>query len=131
MEYGPGGMLGHDRVSGDLLLMHVDPGHGYGYAPHPGAILQVRSSDLGFTWSEPTDVSRQLGTLFSPDPHSLTQQSTTTLAVGPGAGIQLSATNKHHPNRIMWSGTHDGCKQCSRALCVFFRSLKGRLHRRV
>lgn len=26
MEYGPGGMLGHDRVSGDLLLMHVDPG---------------------------------------------------------------------------------------------------------
>ena len=32
MEYGPGGMLGYDRVSGDLLLMHVDPGHGYGYA---------------------------------------------------------------------------------------------------
>ena len=30
------------------------------------------------------------------------------LLQGPGAGIQLSSTNKHHPNRIMWSGTHDG-----------------------
>jgi hypothetical protein len=48
-----GGMLGYDRVSGDLLLMHSDPGHGYGYAPQPGAILQVRSSDMGFTWSNP------------------------------------------------------------------------------
>ena len=26
------------------------------------------------------------------------------LAVGPGAGIQLSATNKYHPNRILFAG---------------------------
>ena len=45
---------------------------------------------------------------MSPDPHNLAERSLTSLAVGPGAGIQLSSTNKFHPNRIMWSGTHDG-----------------------
>jgi hypothetical protein len=33
MEYGPGGMLGYDRVSGDLLLMHVDPGRALNCLP--------------------------------------------------------------------------------------------------
>jgi sialidase-1 len=96
----------------DLVLTRAMVGvgstDGYGYAPQPGAILQVRSTDKGFTWSEPVDISKQLGSLMSPDPHNLTERSVTTLAVGPGAGIQLSSTNKFHPNRIMWSGTHDG-----------------------
>ena len=28
------------------------------------------------------------------------------LSVGPGAGIQLSATNRYHPNRIIFAGHH-------------------------
>lgn len=28
------------------------------------------------------------------------------LAVGPGAGLQLSASNRFHPNRIMFAGHH-------------------------
>lgn len=42
-----------------------------------------------------------LGPLFAPF-----ASSRGGLAVGPGAGIQLSASNRHHPNRLLFAGHH-------------------------
>ena len=53
------------------------------------------------TWSQPVDISRMLGPLWSPR-----NDSTTHLSVGPGAGMQLSASNKFAPNRILFAGHH-------------------------
>jgi hypothetical protein len=41
LEYSPGGMLGYDRVSGDLLLMHVDPVSFPCFLPHRPIIFAL------------------------------------------------------------------------------------------
>ena len=96
-----GGMLVYERTSGDLLQQHATP-HTAG-----GAVVQMRSSDAGLTWSEPLDVSAMLGPTFSPTAGHPSWEKE-QLAVGPGQAIQLSATNRHHPNRLLFAGTKDG-----------------------
>ena len=46
------------------------------------------------------------------------------LSVGPGAGIQLSATNKHHPNRLVFAG-HHGAYQYD---CVWYSDDGGKTY---
>lgn len=86
-----------DRATGDVLFQFPD-GHGQ-YSPHPGTILQIRSTDGGESWGAPIDVSKMLGPAFSPFAGG-------GLAVGPGAGIQLSPSNPFHPNRLLFAGHH-------------------------
>jgi len=60
---------------------------------------------MGSTWSEPSDVSSMLGPTFSPN-GACGAARPFCLAVGPGHGIQLSSTNPHHPNRLIFAGHH-------------------------
>ena len=63
-RYSPGGMINYDRTSKTLLLQFPDSAGKF--TPHPGAVLQMTSSDFGLSWTEPTDVSAMLGPVFSP-----------------------------------------------------------------
>jgi hypothetical protein len=97
-------MINYDRATKTLLLQIPDA-H-MQYAPHPGAVLQLTSIDFGETWSDPVDISKMLGPLFSPGNKTCGTTRPACLAVGPGAGIQLSAVNKFHPNRLIFAGHH-------------------------
>ncbi len=93
--YGTEGQILYDRVSRSVLLQFPD--RNLQFRQKPGAILQIRSIDGGETWSAPVEVN--LGSLFAPF-------RPIGLSVGPGAGIQLSATNRYHANRLLFAGHH-------------------------
>ena len=57
-------MINYDRTSNTLLLQFPDSAGKF--TPHPGAVLQMTSSDFGLSWTEPTDISAMLGPVFSP-----------------------------------------------------------------
>ena len=96
------GMLLRERRSGDILLQRVMPT----FKKNPGAVVQVRSTSGGATWSAPTDISAMLGPLFSPG-RGKGLIDDQMLNVGPSTqALQLSATNPHHPHRILFAGHH-------------------------
>ena len=63
-----------------------------------GTVFQTTSVDQGDTWTKLVNVTAFLGQGFP--------VSTFDCVVGPGAGVQLSATNKFAPGRLLFAGHH-------------------------
>ena len=99
---GGGGMIASDRTTGAVLLQYTDRMAPDNHTRYPGDVVQIRSSDGGETWDNPISISAMLGPLFSPP----VSGGRGGLSVGPGHGIQLSASNKYHPNRLLFAGHH-------------------------
>jgi len=93
-------MINFDRTTNTIFYQAI--GRGYNLTPpiNPLAnkLLQVHSTDGGVTWSDPIDIQSTLGPLVN----GCTR--TPCLFPGPGAGLQLSADNKFHPNRLVFAG---------------------------
>jgi hypothetical protein len=118
-DHGVGGMINYDRVTRTIIVHHpsrLNISTPSGLIPG-GSVVQITSPNGGETWTEPVDISKMLGPLFSPF-----VSSRGGLSVGPGAGIQLSATNKHHPNRLIFAG-HHGAYQYD---CVWYSDDHGK-----
>ena len=74
-------------------------------SPGPGVQLQeVKSFDLGETWSIP----RSLSFLHKEGPPVQPGQSPSFWA-SPGAALQLSANNPFHPGRLIFTGRMNSC----------------------
>jgi len=102
------GGIAYDRVTKSIVLHFPDS---------TGSVAQVTSVDQGKTWSVPMNVSSMLGPIFSP--FSSTRGG---LAVGPGAGLQLSSEHPTHPNRLLFTG-HHGAYQYD---CVWYSDDHGK-----
>ena len=63
-------------------------------------LVQATSLDLGLTWAPPVPIADRNGRPV------LGQWD--GLLVGPGAALQLRASNPHHPYRLLWCGHRDG-----------------------
>ena len=73
------------------------------WMPDLGKTVQERLSfDLGETWSEPRDMSF----LIADGP---TGDGSNTISTDPGAALQLSPANKHHPHRLVFAGHINRC----------------------
>lgn len=82
-DHGVGGMINYDRVTKEIIVhypsrVNISTSSGVISA---GSVVQITSPDAGETWSDPVDISKMLGPLFSPF-----FGSRGGLAVGPGAG---------------------------------------------
>jgi hypothetical protein len=94
-------------------------------SPGNGVTLEYRSSDLGDTWSSPRclKASNQgahgaAQVQLCADPKTSTMitggpkgDGGNTLWTSAGAALQLSPTNKYHPNRLIFTGHVNGCQQ--------------------
>ena len=110
-----------------VLIMHYStvPPTKTNQSPGNGVTLEYRSSDLGDTWSSPRCIKAS-----NQGAHNTTQskvcadpQTSTMVNGGPkgdggntiwtsaGAALQLSPTNKYHPNRLIFTGHVNGCQQ--------------------
>ena len=79
-DHSVGGMINYDRSTHTILVQHtsrLNTSTASGVIP-AGSVVQITSPDGGETWTEPVDISRMLGPLFSPFVGGL--------SVGPGAG---------------------------------------------
>ena len=82
-DHGVGGMINYDRVTHTIIVHYPSRENitaSSGIIP-AGSVVQITSPDGGETWTDPVDVSKMLGPLFSPS-----RGSRGGLAVGPGAG---------------------------------------------
>ena len=79
-----------------VLIAHWTPGT-------KGVPLQEhRSYDLGLTWSPP----RNLSSLFAEGPKG---DGSNSFWASAGAAVQLSASNRFHPGRLVFTGRMNGC----------------------
>lgn len=112
---------------GKVLIMHystVIPTK-TNQSPGNGVTLEYRSSDLGDTWSSPRCLkasnqgahgAAQLKLCSDPKTSTLIAggpkgDGGNTLWTSAGAALQLSPTNKYHPNRLIFTGHVNGCQQ--------------------
>ena len=94
-------------------------------SPSDGLTLEYRSSDLGDTWSSPRCIkASNKGAHGAAQAKLCADPKTSTLVAGgpegdggntiwtsAGAALQLSPTNKYHPNRLIFTGHVNGCQQ--------------------
>ena len=67
-DHSVGGMINYDRSTHTILVQHtsrLNTSTASGVIP-AGSVVQITSPDGGETWTEPVDISRMLGPLFSP-----------------------------------------------------------------
>ena len=83
------GQLLWDRV-GQVLIMQSSTLDDHAMFSH--SILERRSTSLGETWGPARNLSAAL-------PGAVTQ-----LVAGLGGALQLSSSNRYHPNRMVWNG---------------------------
>eukprot|EP01051_Picozoa_sp_SAG22_P002215 SAG22_NODE_98_length_20720_cov_17.226662_2_plen_1113_part_00 len=92
------GMIVYDRISNHLIAhcntVNLAPSRPQGVSVNDA--VELRSSDLGESW--------QIGKNLSSGGGLLKQTGGYRLFTGPGAALQLSATHKHHPNRLLFAG---------------------------
>ena len=110
-----------------VLLMHyatVTP-TATNKSPGDGMVLEYRSDDLGDTWSSPRCIkASNHGAHNTTLPKVCADPLTSTMVAGgprgdggntiwtsAGAALQLSPTNKYHPNRLLFTGHVNGCQQ--------------------
>lgn len=73
------------------------------WTPGPGLPLQeVKSWDLGETWSAPRNLSFLL-------PHGPKGDGSSSFWASAGAALQLSPSNPYHPHRLVFTGRMNGC----------------------
>jgi len=110
-----------------VLIMHYGtvPPTETNQSPGNGVTLEYRSSDLGDTWSSPRCIkATNHGAHNTTQPKVCADPNTSTMIAGvpkgdggntiwtsAGAALQLSPTNKYHPNRLIFTGHVNGCQQ--------------------
>ena len=110
-----------------VLIMHYStvPPTKTNQSPGNGVTFEYRSSDLGDTWSSPRCIKAlnqgahgAAQIKLCADPKTFTMISAgpkgddgNTIWTSAGAALQLSPTNKYHPNRLIFTGHVNGCQQ--------------------